>query len=190
MRTDFPWDRTHDGELRSIYALSVRREKTAAINELCARLRIPRRIIYAQADRLGITNKDVRKEWTQEEHEALVQMAGLVPVGIIARRLKRNKRSVALKLWAERISWRAKTKGYSRGEISRLMGVGEKTVRAWIDSGRLAVNVWNNVNESALLDFLAANVERIELRTIDQQWLKQMLRKIIGHFSHSLEMVK
>lgn len=78
-----------------------------------------------------------RKLWTESEESMLLQWAGEVPLGEIARRLGRNKNSVTLKALRLGITLTTELDSWSGFQFTQLTGIPNATLRGWIDKGHL-----------------------------------------------------
>lgn len=133
-----------------------------------------RYLIGFQAKRLGLVFIRQRA-WTAEEIEQLREMAGTMYVRRIAQKLRRSDLSVKCKLHELGVR-NEMFDSYSVVQLSQVFGVNHQKVDRWIAKGWLSVDADKRVPEAAVVRFVRNHLDEIELRRVDEPWLKGVLR--------------
>ena len=115
---------------------------------------------------------EVRKPWTKQELDLLLDLAGCRPVEDLAELVGRSVRSVVCRLYRLGISCKIK-EGQSLRELCRELHVGPNRVRKIIDSGVLRI-ANDRIRISSLLEFCRTKADGIG---IDVSRLVGQLRK-------------
>ena len=82
-------------------------------------------------------HKTKARSWTAEEYQRLEEMAGIYPIGTIAKKLGRSEESV--KNYAQRkgISLKITVDNFSAGQVAKLLKVQSSTVWYWLHTKKL-----------------------------------------------------
>lgn len=170
----FPWTPEWDRMLREGYARCVLGKPTVAIDRVQAATGYPRHIVRLRAQRLGIT-RDTRKPWRWDEESFLRLQAGRTSAKQIARYLHRSHASVVSHMEGMRLSAHV-IHGYSLTQLAELLGVSFHQVRKFLRSGWLKMNASHRINASDARYFLIERMDHLDLRLMNQRWLKEELR--------------
>ena len=79
----------------------------------------------------------MRRNWTTEEEERLVDLAGKFPMSTVALKMGRTTHSIWQKASSMKIKQQYRDDWFTKDDVARIMGVSLKTVQHWIDSGEL-----------------------------------------------------
>ena len=144
-------------------------------------------VIKHRATELGITAgwSACRRKWTPPEEDLLIENAGHMSVGWMARKLNRTKQQVVLKLKRMMLSRRMKA-GYTMGQLMLCFGVDHHLIRRWIHAGWLpdrrrdeAEDVFERrsmcITDADLLKFIYEHPMDFELRRVDQRWFMDLV---------------
>jgi hypothetical protein len=93
--------------------------------------------IWRMASKLGLSVRSgPKKPWSHKEEAKLIWDAGMKPVQVIARKLKRTRKAIYNKMCADGVSARVREpKEYTLHRVSRMLGVSDTIVRAWFEEG-------------------------------------------------------
>lgn len=172
------WLGEEDEELRRIYALSKAGPAAAALRRLAEQKGVAPRNCRDRAHHLGLSRTKLgRRRWTVKELEALKQYAGRITVGKIARLLRRTDDAVIQRLHRLALSGRVKERGYMRIELADCLGVDLETLRGLLKRFPLGENLLGNFKEDDVQLWVWDHLEDLELRKMDQAWLKAILRR-------------
>ncbi len=161
--------------------------KSGAVNELAARLELPRWWVSKRARALGLTVPRFKMpDWTQAEDDLVLETWQYVPSH--ARRLfaaagyKRSATAIVNR--RKRLGLRAREREdvYTASRVAKMLGVDPSTVTTWIEKGLL--DAWHRgtartpqqggdgyyIAPSALRGFIRENPERVDLRKVDRLW--------------------
>ena len=108
--------------------------RTATIDELAERLRVPRWQVRKWGAQLGLARQK-EPRWSEADLDYLERAVGRVGVAQIAQRLGRTRTAVKLKM--KRLSLRATDDGYTMRGLCEGLGVDHHRVRKWLDAGWL-----------------------------------------------------
>lgn len=176
------WTAEEDQELRRIYSLGSAGAATRALGILATQKGITRELVRKRAGVLGVARvSGAHRPWTQAEDENLAAYAGRMSTRKISRILARSEDSVRQRIWLLKLSARVKErKGYRREELADLLGVDEqKTLGSILSRMPLEMNELRLYSVSTVQLWLWTNLESLELRRMNQPWLKQMLKEAI-----------
>jgi hypothetical protein len=163
--------------LRELFAPAQKpTARSAALNIAEEETAFPRYILIRQLGRLGLGER--RRRWSATETAYLHQKAGVMPVAAIARHLNRSQATIMEKAQSERLSMRV-TAGFSLKAVMDLFGVGAITVQAWITAGWLQKSS-NRFSQRDLSRLLRDHLHDIDIRRINQTWLKVTLEELIA----------
>lgn len=173
------WTTEEDMELRRIYALSKAGQSSKGLAQLAQRKRCSKENCRKRAEILGIQRvAGAHRRWTALEIENLKQYAGRITTRKIARILGRSQEAVNVQLSRLEVSGRVKERGYTRVELGDLMGIDLDTLRAFLKRFPMPVNLLGNFAGSEVQLWIWDHLEDLELRKMNQAWLKSMLRKV------------
>jgi hypothetical protein len=163
-----------DREIREAWMKArTKKQLTAAITLLEKKIGFDRDAIRRRATSMGLNYTRMRP-WAQAELDFLRDHAGERSNWWIARKLKRSMCAVRVRASLLGVSVQVHD-GYSRAQISQLLGVQHQTVRRWIDNGWLIVTPTSNtVPESSIERFIHHHPEQYDLRRVDQVWFKSI----------------
>ena len=144
------------------------------------------------AGRIGVTTQAVKSQvqllglaqvrhcrWTEKEDEQLRELAEELPPQKIARRMKRSKNAVVLRMKRLRISQRDHSGWYTKREVTEIFGVDHKWVQVRIDNGSLEASYHHghrpqqngsccwHICEKAVRDFLVNHAWELNGRNVD-----------------------
>lgn len=131
----------------------------------------PRYMLKYHAMRLRLT-RDTRRPWTTGEIRRLRALAGTMSANDIATELSRGRVSVRAQLERLRISYRVNA-GETQAQAAKLLGVSVPMVRQWMKAEGLRCG--ERLSHPAVVRLFEANVSAIDLRTIDQHWLREWI---------------
>ena len=167
------WTPQLDERLRRTYKSAHSRE---ALSEGITRIQrltsFPRSVIVSRAADLGLAIRRGRL-WNSREIAALREEAGIRPVSVIARRLKRSYYSVKGELHRLQLSARM-VDGYSQQDLQRLLGVSSKRVRQWIELHWLTIKD-GRVPENEVVAFLKRHPNEYQLNRVEEAWFKGLV---------------
>ncbi|MCU1285899.1 MAG: hypothetical protein JWO13_2249 [Acidobacteriales bacterium] len=171
----YPFSAAHDELVRRAWASggSNRKQLKAAITDATRRIGYPRHIVRLRAQRLGLSN-DTRRPWTPAELAQLDRYSGTKSAKQIARILKRGFASVASQMDARKIS-RAVLEGYTRTDVTRLMGVDISTVNRWLQARYFALDQNKRISERTFKHFLRVHPELYSLKRVDERLFKALV---------------
>lgn len=170
----FPWTPEWDQMLRDAYARCVLGKPTVAIDKLQAATGYPRYIVTLCAQTLGIT-RDTRRPWTGYELRFLSQHAGKMTTRRVAQVLGRSYESVRCRMQALDLG-RAVVRGYSIEQLAGVLGVSAHQVRKFIRRGWLIYDADRRIPKFIVRRLLAERMDHLDLRLMNQHWLKDELR--------------
>jgi DNA-binding CsgD family transcriptional regulator len=181
IRRRIAWTPEIETKIRTAYAMSSKHAKATALRRIAFDHEMDVANIYDRAQTLGIQKvTGMRRPWTEAEVQNLTYYAGKVPLKRIAAILGRSLNSVAHRMRLLKLSSAIVDRGYTRAELADVMGIAPATVAGWIQRKKLALNLCGLINETEVVNFLCENLEELELRQMDQCWLKQILRMAIA----------
>lgn len=161
--------------------------KSGAVNELAARLELPRWWVSKRARKLGLTVPRFKEPaWSAAEDELLVETFKYSPSH--ARRLFAKagfkRTAVAIVNRRKRLGLRARTRDdvYTASRVAKMLGLDPSTVTTWIEQG--LIEAWLRgtkrtpqqggdgyyIAPGTLRKFIRDNPERIDLRKVDRLW--------------------
>ena len=173
-----------DAAIAEVY---LGKPRSNMVNELAARLEMPRWWVSKRARALGLTVPRFKEPgWTEAEDELLLATLQHVPTH--ARRLFAKagyiRTATAIVLRRKRIGFRARQRDdvYTAGRVALMLGMDPGTVCDWIDQGLL--DAWLRgtarterqggdgwfVAPGSLRDFIRDNPNRVDLRKVDRLW--------------------
>lgn len=180
----YPWTPEWDEMLRDGYARCVLAKPTTVISRLQAITGYPRHAVTLRAQALGIT-RDTRKPWTDYEIGFLRQHVGRMSIKRFSRTLGRSYESVRYQL--ERLELKAATApGYSIAQLADLMGIGRHQVRKFIQRGWLGLDADHRIPKRVARELLFAKLDHLDLRVMNQRWLKDELRIALSTVTSSI----
>ena len=172
------WTPELDDALREGYGKAATARGISAAIDIVARMSgFPRYIVNCRAQKLRLT-RDNRHPWSPQEIDFLRRHVGKLPVKEIARQLHRNAVAVQSQSVHSSLCPTSRTGGLSLGQAAELLGVSRETVSAAVRDGHLS-HRGGRVTHRGLRRFLAAHFDRLDLRLIDQRWLKEQLRRLL-----------
>jgi len=172
-RKRFVWTQELDQRLIRIYQDSrSRTELSRGLSYMQRQTGFTRVVITSRAGALGWSFVE-RRKWDRAELCFVQENAGALSAAAIARRLRRTHYSVKAKVAQLGLQLRVR-EGYSRDDVSTLLGVGAARVREWIDRGWLYLDQ-DRVTERSMKQFLMAHPEEYKLNRVDEAWYKGTL---------------
>lgn len=177
------WTPEWDAMLREAYARCLVGKPTAAIDKLQAITGYPRYMVRLRAHRLGIT-RDTRRPWLPVEIEFLRSQAGKISTRRIAEQLHRSYESTHCQMQMHALS-AALRSGYTITQLSDALGVGQHQVRILLRRGWLSLNEDRRITATSVRVLLMNHLDALDLRLMNQKWLKQELRAILGWIGKS-----
>jgi hypothetical protein len=135
----------------------------------------PRDAVRRRAARLGFvqTGRAVSRPWTNAELKFLVESLQHLPVGAIARELRRTEKAIWRK--AAEIGVSAKCmEGSTVTEVLRHLHISHGRLRSWISAGWIKVGRNRRITDRSLRAFLREHREEIEWNRLDTEardWL-------------------
>jgi hypothetical protein len=175
-RLRYPWKPEWDLLLRrELTSLRDRKDYTRALRRIVAVTGVPMPTVKSHIYLLGLGIKRGPRPrlWTDEEEQALQEMAGQRTVVAIAKRLNRSVNAVQMRLHELHLSARI-TDGYSAKDLVELLGVGERTIHRWRQYGWLPAGT-ERMPDDVVERFIRLHPEEYDLRLVDQAWFKGML---------------
>ncbi len=169
-----------DERLRKAYREHGRLSgKIRAIDDLVKVTGWPRWVFRNRALRMGWCQRQYTK-WTAEQVELLEEMAGSVGLRMMSNRLGLPMAAIAHKLQALGLS-RVVAEGYTRHQLSNLMGVKQARINEWIGRGWLLFDeVDERVPQASVERFLWKYMEKYRFASCEEWWLKRMLNPRLG----------
>ena len=165
-------------ELRDTYAADLTRDGLRdALRNMAEKFGVTPSSIRYEAQKMGISH--ARRTWTKAEDDYIRAHAGLCGANAIGKHLGRthaavrtraNVIKVHLKVWA----------GFKRSEVSRLLHASPETVERWRSLGWLVPDATGMYTHPGIERFLRRHLDVLDLRRIDQNWLKETLRNMLG----------
>lgn len=146
------------------------------IGSMAAEWAMPRHAITFRANALGLASR--RKIWTDAEKAYLRANAGLMGIDAIAKHLGRSFPAVkcaACSLGLRLDSW----KGYTRKDVARILHVAPMTIEQWTVRGWLRRDAEGMFTQPELEHFLRGRLRELDLRRIDQDWLRETLADML-----------
>ncbi|MBA3914863.1 MAG: hypothetical protein H0X25_13660 [Acidobacteriales bacterium] len=129
-------------------------------------------VILAHAAALGISYC-VRRGWSPQETELLLEMAGSSSLSVIARRLGRTVWSVRAKAKALHLTMRV-SDHYTKLDLGELFGVTHRTISRWVERGWLVCE-GGKITEHSVSHFLRKRPEQYHLRRVNEEWFKGII---------------
>jgi hypothetical protein len=172
-RKKYFWTTTLDAMLRRAYMNAQNRvDLTAALDHIQRISGFTRFVIVAHAKELGLSFCEPHP-WSPVEIAFLQEHMGSLSRRAIAVKLGRTSYSVKGK--ASRLDIRLRVlQGYSREDLSQLLGTGIKQVRRWIQSGWIKEEA-GRTPERSIAAFLRRHPEQYRLSRVDDAWYKGLL---------------
>lgn len=178
MRPRIQWTPEDDDELRRVYSISSASRAAVALEKLATAKHISRRRCWERACLMGLSRADGRgRRWTQAEDENLRAYAGRLTVRRIARVLGRTDYSVIARMDHLELSARVRDRGYTRGELSDRMGLDRDGLRKLLENWPMTTNLIGNFANADVQLWIFEHLEELELRRMDQSWLKRILKE-------------
>lgn len=172
------WTPELDNALREGYGKAATvRGITAAIDIVARMSGFPRYIVNRRAGKLRLT-RDNRHPWTPQEIAFLRRHVGKMSVKEMAHHLHRDAVAVQSQIVHSSLCPTSRTGGFSLAQAAELLGVSRETLSKAVREGHLSHRK-GRVTHRGLRRFLAAHFERLDLRLIDQRWLKAQLRHLL-----------
>lgn len=166
-----------DAQIRAVYANPTR----GRVNELAARLMMPRQTINRRAAVLGLVAPRFRQPpWTPAEIDLLERHATKSPA-TIQRILKkagfsRTETAIIVRLKREKIDTR-EPGVYCPQSLARLMGVDRTTVVRWIETENLPSTVTDGrhrITDAQLRTWIRNHARLVDLRKVDRYWFIEL----------------
>ncbi len=174
----YNWTPDIEGALRRAYQAKRKIDCTRAIDELVRRTRWPRYVFINKAQQLDL-RVTISRGWSAQERATLRELAGELPPYKIGQRLHRSPQSVKQKIFAMGLSAQV-TRGYSRNELAKQMGVRHESVERWIGRNWLRIDSNDRITDDSITRFLWDHMDEYRFRNCDEQWLKVMLNPNFG----------
>jgi hypothetical protein len=182
------WDQERIEALRSYYARGRSGARQAAKEMPVRYPDLTPRAIQWMAARLGLTNSTTpQRPWTQAEDGLLRFQAGVKPMVFLVKKFNRTPTAIKKRLSGLGLSARVPLPDYfNLHQISIMLGVRDKTVRAWYEEdlfkphGKVKLNGLARskvlIHKDALVAFSVAYPEKVNLNKCHpdvKMWLEQ-----------------
>jgi hypothetical protein len=165
-------------ELRDTYAADLTRDGLRdALRNMAAKFGVTRPSLRYEAQKMGISHP--RRAWSKADDDYIRAHAGLCGANTMAKHLNRTPHAVRsranvikvhLKVWA----------GFKRSEVARLLHASPDTIERWRSLGWLVPDATGMYTHPGIERFLRRHLDVLDLRRIDQNWLKETLRNMLG----------
>ena len=171
----YPWTPELDAALREGYAKARScRMTTAAVDIVVKMSGYPRHIVLMRAQTLRLS-RDHRRPWMTREIAYLRAHAGRVGLRQISNALGRRETSVRAQMERLALQRRVQKHGYTLEQAACVLGVCKSTVSHAVRTGKLGVGEERRITARMLANFFWRNFATLDLRLIDQAWLKERL---------------
>ena len=156
------------------------------LNRMMRETGLPRWYIKKRAASLGLTMHQDKRPWTAEEEEILERLLGKLSALTIARRLKRTKASVVLKIKRLGVSRRVRN-GYTMRDLETCLGEDHHKIQRWVADGWLRDRLQgtrrhdgngrdiHRFREKDILGFIRQHPLEINLGRVDAVWFLDMI---------------
>lgn len=140
--------------------------------------------VLRKAYSLGMKNASY-KRWTEKEEEYFAELIGKYPMCEVQRLMekkgyKRGMQAIKMKKNELKLSSEDRVGWYTKYEVSKMLGVSEKTVGAWIDDKKLKASWHHNkqpsnttgraywhIDEDDLREFIEKHAHDLTGRNVD-----------------------
>lgn len=173
-RQKYHWTPELDARLRRCYQAKNKTALGIEIAEFVRRTGFKRHIVQNRAQKLGLRLWTCER-WEPEDIAALREMAGEMRPYKIAQLMGRSEFSVCNKLWMLGLA-RHMPDGFSRNELSQLMGVHHIKIERWIQRRWLSLNDEDRIPYATVARFLWDHMEEYRFAACEEWWLKTMLK--------------
>lgn len=173
----YKWAADTDDQLRQIYRrVGLKRlALSAELTKFCSSHRIPRTAVMNRARKFGLNSVRPFKPWTDKEKDALRNLAGLLGINSIAKRLGRSRYSIRHQLSQMQITAQL-TDGYSIKQLQQLLGVPNRSIQMWLTTNALQMDPGKErITESSVREFVRHNLFEFSFRKVDETWMKSLL---------------
>jgi hypothetical protein len=174
----YKWTADTDDQLRQIYRRVGRKKMvlSAELTKFCSAYRIPRTAVMNRARKLNLNSVRPFKPWTEKEKDGLRELAGLLGVNTIARRLGRSPFAIKNQLSQMRITAQL-TDGYTIPQLQKLLGVPNRSIQMWLTTtnGLQMDFDTERITEASVREFVRHNLFEFSFRRADEVFLKSML---------------
>lgn len=123
--------------------------------------------ITSQISRQGLTNgRENYKKWSEDDLEFLRENYGEITADKLQRVLNRSMSTITKKAWKLGLKRFTRSDWYTIEDASKIFGVGLRTARQWIDSGKLNADKVYNLNDG-----------RVRVHRISKDGMRKFIRR-------------
>ena len=173
----YQWTADMDDQLRQIYRRAGRKRLvlSAELTRFSSAFRLPRTAIMNRARALGLNTVRPFKPWSDKEKLALRELAGLLGVETIAKKLGRSPHAIRIQLSAMNLTAQV-TDGYTINQLKQLLGVPNRSIQMWLTTKVLHMDLdKDRITEASVRDFVRHNLFEFSFKRADEGWLKSLL---------------
>ena len=172
----YQWTADMDDQLRQIYRRAGRKRLvlSAELTRFSSAFRLPRTAIMNRARALGLNTVRPFKPWSNKEKIALRDLAGLLGVETIAKKLGRSPHAIRIQLSAMNLTAQV-TDGYTINQLKQLLGVPNRSIEMWLTTKALHMDLDKDPDKASVCDFVRHHLYEFSFRRADEAWLKSLL---------------
>lgn len=157
--------------------LEIVRRDYAGTNEsaraIAHRLGVTLFAVKGQVQKLGIAKITDRCKWDPAQDKKLRELIEQYPISLVAKKMKRSKNAVAMRVKRLGLSRRDRFDWYTKREVCEILGVDHKWVQTRIDSGSLpAISYYGG--RVGQLGLSAWQIQRTDLRAFIRRYPEEL----------------